>query len=85
MAFAIGRKVGPAVTRNRVRRQLREALRLLPQPEAIGPDDHLVIVRREAVGLPSDVLAGHLEAAVRRARVRAGVTASPVRSGRSIG
>ena len=76
MAFAIGRKVGPAVTRNRLRRQLREVVGRLPQPEAIGPDDHLVIVRRDAVGLRSAELAEHLSGALRRARMRAGTVGS---------
>ena len=77
VAFAIGRKVGPAVTRNRLRRQLREVVGQLPQPEAIGPDDHLVIVRREAVGLCAGELAAHLSAALGRARTRAGLVAVP--------
>lgn len=73
VAFAIGRKVGPAVTRNRLRRQLREVARKLPQPDAISAGDHLVVVRREAVGLDAEALAGHLGRALDRARRRAGV------------
>ena len=36
VAYAIGRKVGPAVVRNRVRRRLREAVRELDRTTAGG-------------------------------------------------
>ncbi len=75
VAFAIGRKVGGAVIRNRLRRQLREHLRHLPQPDAISSGAHLVIVRPGAAGLGGAALGAHLDAALGRARQRAEVPA----------
>jgi len=71
VAFAIGRRTGGAVTRNRLRRQLREVVRALPQPEGLGPGAHLVIVRPEAVEQSFAELRDHLSAALDRARRRA--------------
>ena len=44
VAFAIGRPVGNAVTRNRLRRQLREALRSLDDAGAVARGRYLVLV-----------------------------------------
>jgi ribonuclease P protein component len=71
VAYAIGRRTGGAVTRNRLRRQLREILRELPQPDVIGPGTHLVVVRPEAAGASSHELREHLVGALTRARRRA--------------
>jgi ribonuclease P protein component len=49
VAYAIGRPVGPAVVRNRLRRQLRAAWRELDRaPGALAPGDYLVSLRPEA-------------------------------------
>jgi len=50
VAYAIGRKVGPAVVRNRVRRRLREAVRHLDRtaPGGLACGAYLVSVRPEA-------------------------------------
>jgi ribonuclease P protein component len=50
VAYAIGRKVGPAVVRNRVRRRLREAFRELDRTDGLGRGAYLVTVRPEAAG-----------------------------------
>ena len=51
VAYAIGRKVGPAVVRNRVRRRLREAVRELDRTTGgLGCGAYLVTVRPEAAG-----------------------------------
>jgi ribonuclease P protein component len=47
LGLAVGRRVGPAVVRNRVRRLLRESFRLLPPAERPGLD--LVIVAKPAL------------------------------------
>jgi len=67
-AFAINRKVGNAVVRNRVRRRLRAILRDLDRPEAVGlaPGAYLVSVRPEAANLSY----AHLADAVTSASAR---------------
>jgi ribonuclease P protein component len=65
IAWSIGRKVGPATVRNRLRRQLRAAARLMDPP--MRPGSYLVSVRPEAVGLRYAQLAGHLSSATRAA------------------
>jgi ribonuclease P protein component len=54
VAYAIGRKVGSAVVRNRVRRRLREAVRDLDRttPGGLACGAYLVIVRPEAAQRP---------------------------------
>jgi ribonuclease P protein component len=54
LAFAIPRKVGPAVTRNRVRRRLRE----LARRSQLGPGVWFVSVAPGAGEVPFDILAG---------------------------
>jgi ribonuclease P protein component len=50
VAYAVGRRVGPAVVRNRVRRRLREAVRELDRstPGGLACGAYLVSVRPEA-------------------------------------
>jgi ribonuclease P protein component len=52
VGFTVSRKVGNAVERNRVRRRLREVVRLAP-PAAMRPGyDYVLIGRRAALELP---------------------------------
>ena len=52
LAFAIGRKVGPAVVRNRLRRRLRAAARDLDRSTGGLPTGaYLIMLRPEAAGL----------------------------------
>jgi len=63
VAFAVGRRVGPAVVRNRVRRRLRAAARELDLP----PGAYLVAAAPETVELSYPELQRHLTVAVRKA------------------
>ena len=73
LGLTVSRKVGNAVTRNRVRRRLRAiAERMLPAHAAPG-HDYVLIGRAATVGRPFDSLVGDLETALRRSEVyRAG-------------
>jgi ribonuclease P protein component len=72
LAWAIGRRVGPAVTRNRLRRRLRSAAALLDQPEPLAPGSYLVALQPGAADLSYGELRDAFEAALRRAVTRAG-------------
>lgn len=66
VAYSVGRRVGPAVVRNRVRRRLRAIVAEAARPAgslAPGPGAYLISVRPEAAELPFEAL----EAAVRGA------------------
>lgn len=62
VAFAVNRRVGPAVARNRLRRRLRALWREL-EP---APGDYLVITAPPAAGLSFAELGGLLRAAMAR-------------------
>lgn len=67
IAFAVGRRIGGAVVRNRARRVLREASRqLVPR---LAPCDVVIVARPPIVGCG----AGHLTTALADAAARAGL------------
>ena len=70
--LATGRKLGTAVVRNRVRRRLREALRVMA-PSFQPGWDVLIIARPAIVEADHDALVG----ALRRTLVRGGVLGGP--------
>lgn len=58
LAFSLPRRVGSAVTRNRLRRQLREVVRGLERERDIAPGDYLLLVGPGAVGASFESLRG---------------------------
>jgi ribonuclease P protein component len=72
VGIVVSRKVGNAVTRNRVRRRLREALtarmRTQPLPPGIQGVDLIVIARPSAAEAGYDDLRRSLERALERSR-----------------
>jgi len=67
-AFAIGRNVGGAVLRNRIRRRLRAALRELQRDGRLPAGTYLVGGRAELAEVPWSDLVALLEAAIAEAR-----------------
>jgi ribonuclease P protein component len=66
VGFTVSKKVGNAVERNRVRRRLREVVRLSSAlPQQTG-HDYVLIGRRAALGLPFDRLTADFAGALKR-------------------
>jgi ribonuclease P protein component len=68
--FTVSKKVGNAVARNRARRRLREAARLLLPERGLAGADHVFIARPRETELPWDELLGQVTEALRKARRR---------------
>jgi ribonuclease P protein component len=73
--FATGRAIGGAVVRNRTRRRLREALRVMA-PSFQPGWDVLIIARPPVIGADFQTLAGTLQSLLRRGGVLEGRTVS---------
>ena len=56
VGFTVSKKVGNSPERNRVRRRLREVVRLAPQASLRSGYDYVLIGRRTALNLPFDRL-----------------------------
>jgi len=64
VAFAISRKVGPAVVRNRLRRRLRDELAGLARADRLPAGAYLVGLAPEAATLDGPTLRRHLRSAL---------------------
>jgi ribonuclease P protein component len=66
IGFTVSRQVGNAVERNRVRRRLREIVRLSEGGGMHGGHDYVLIGRRPALAAPFGEMRQDLDAALRR-------------------
>ncbi|MEJ2434689.1 MAG: ribonuclease P protein component [Pseudolabrys sp.] len=64
--FTVSKKVGNAVERNRVRRRLREVVRLAAGKRTRAGHDYVLIGRRAALKLPFDRMVQDFDGALRR-------------------
>jgi ribonuclease P protein component len=71
VGFTVSRQVGNAVERNRVRRRLREIVRLRGSANLYPGHDYVLIGRRAALQLPFDAMMRDLDAALRRVHAAA--------------
>jgi ribonuclease P protein component len=67
LGLTVTRKVGNAVVRNRIRRRLKEALRLAPALEVRADHDYVLVARIEALARPFELLMNDLARALRAA------------------
>jgi ribonuclease P protein component len=86
LGFTVSRQVGNAVERNRVKRRLREAVRLSAGDKFCAGHDYVLIGRRTALALPFGDMLHDLDAALRRvhgdaARTGSGNERSPHKAG----
>ena len=68
VGFTVSRKVGSAVERNRVRRRLREIVRLSAADRLRSGHDYVLIGRRAALALPFERMREDFNEALRRLR-----------------
>jgi ribonuclease P protein component len=68
----VSKQVGNAVQRNRVKRRLREMVRLKPETAFAPGHDYVLIGRRTALALPFGDMARELDGALRRIATGAG-------------
>ena len=66
VGFTVSKQVGNAVERNRVRRRLRELIRLAPPAVLSASYDYVLIGRRAALKVAFDAMVKELGAALRR-------------------
>ena len=69
IGFTVSRKVGNAVERNRVRRRLKEIVRLSAATGLSSGHDYVLVGRRAALSLPFDQITEDFKRALRRLRV----------------
>ncbi|HXW70764.1 MAG TPA: ribonuclease P protein component [Methylocella sp.] len=63
--FTVTKRIGGAVQRNRIRRRLKEALRLLDPLPARAGYDYVIVAKPEALALPFRTLQAELTRALR--------------------
>jgi ribonuclease P protein component len=85
VGFTVSKQVGTAVERNRVRRRLREIVRLAPKTALLPGHDYVLIGRRAALNLPFAEMMWEFDGALRRvhavARRQGGATRGDVVTG----
>jgi len=69
IGFTVSKKVGTATERNRVRRRLKEIVRLSAATGLPSGHDYVLIGRRAALSLPFEQLSEDFKRALRRLRV----------------
>jgi ribonuclease P protein component len=72
VGFTVSRRVGGAVERNRVRRQLREIVRLSAAAGLKAGSDYVVVARRAALDIPFGKLSVDFAGALKRLEKKAG-------------
>jgi ribonuclease P protein component len=69
VGYAVGRRIGGAVERNRLRRRMRAVIQEIEKETGLRPGAYLVAPGRTASGLGHDELSRTLREAMRRAQM----------------
>jgi ribonuclease P protein component len=85
VGFTVSKQVGNAVERNRVRRRLRELIRLAPPRALCAGHDYVLIGRRAALKVAFDAMMKELGGALCRVHAASKSAASKSGSGKSDG
>ena len=72
VGFTVTKRTGNAVERNRIRRRLREVVRLGGGAQMKAGHDYVLIGRREALRLPFDKMSDEFAQALKRAHKTGG-------------
>lgn len=80
VGFTVTKKVGNAVVRNRIRRRLREAVRLHAAADMAAGNDYVIVGREELIAAPFGEIAGELSRRVRRQPERRRDETGPAKS-----
>ena len=76
IGYTVSKKVGNAVTRNRMKRRFRELARAALPQAGIAGADHVLIGRPGANDMPFAELGEHLDSALKRAAKKLAAKAS---------
>jgi len=76
VGFTVTKKVGNAVVRNRVRRRLREALRVHAAADMAAGTDYVIVGRQECLAASFEELAGELSRRLKKPAPRADARSS---------
>lgn len=77
LGITVTKKVGNAVIRNRIRRRLREAVRVHAAGDMAAGTDYVIVGRREVLNAPFGELTTELSRRMRGRRQNATTTQSP--------
>jgi ribonuclease P protein component len=67
VGFTVTRKIGNAVVRNRIRRRLREAVRVKAADDMLPGNDYVIVGREEVLAAPFAEIGTELSRRLRRA------------------
>jgi ribonuclease P protein component len=65
LGVTVTKKVGNAVVRNRIRRRLKEAVRVHAADDMAAGSDYVIVARREVVAAPFSLLMAELSRRIR--------------------
>ena len=68
VGYTVTKKVGNAVVRNRVRRRLKEAVRVHAAHDMATGNDYVIVGRDDVLSIPFDQLKAELSRRIRGAR-----------------